>query len=386
MHILLLSPGDSIHTTRFVDVLCESGNTVLLVDRLNPLPDGRKGYSYLPYPSMLGLELFRSRLTNWLGHWLIALQLRWIWKGQRPDILHVNQIDVRAIHCTMAGIHPFVGRCWGSDINSLFDAEFAQSKFRQRIGQALRKMDHVFATSEHMRKRAELIAEKKLHTSIFVLGSDLEKFEQPKDSNSAQLRKKLSIAADTKVLLSVRGMRAIYCQHDVVAAYAEIAAHPELPNSMLLLIRVPGGPNTYAEQIQNQIREAGIEENVIWLDAIPQEEMPDFYAISDVVINYAERDGFASSLLEAAVSRCTVVSGDLPTYGDTFRDAHYLVPPSNPRALAKTLAQVLLESPQELARRQEIAYQRVLEEHNTDAKMRKLNALYSRLVELHVRR
>ncbi len=380
LKVLLLAPGVSVHSQRFLDMLLDSGYTVTLLDANNPKPEEHKAYQFIPYPGMFGLETLGLRTLNQLAQWWKALQLRRIWKRVKPDVVHVLWVDARADHCARAGLHPLLLTCWGSDINNLF-APGQDDKYRRRIGRALVASDHITADSPEVLERCELLAGRKLNTSLFYFGIDLGNFKPGYLREAQSLRGRLGISPTSQVILSPRALRPPMGHHYVLEAFSRIA--PDLPHTVLVLKRYLPYADGYQERLQLQARELRLEDRIRWLEPSPNEEMPSEYAMADVVVNYPERDGFPVTLFEAVACRRPVITSSLRAYQPVFgEDTLWTVPPANPGRLAETLKACLSEEPAARAKRLEGAFQIASEHGDQRRSFASMVRVYRRFVEL----
>jgi len=119
MKVLMLAPGKSPHSVRPLTHLLEQGCEVILLDKVNPFPGGRKGYTFKNYS--IGRKCFHRhfgfKLGSWLAYWVYILPLKRLRKKIQPDITHVHWVDCHAFYCLKAGLKPLVLSAWGSDIN-----------------------------------------------------------------------------------------------------------------------------------------------------------------------------------------------------------------------------------------------------------------------------
>jgi glycosyltransferase involved in cell wall biosynthesis len=345
-----------------LQLLLDAGHTVTLVDTLKPKPADADRYTFLPYPGIFGLERLGLRTINRLGHWLKAAQLRLIWRRVKPDIVHVHWVDARAYQCALARLHPLILSCWGSDINNLFAPDNQDDEYRSRITRALQAAGHITADSPEVLQRCETLAGRKLNTSLFYFGIDLDRFKAGYAPEARQLRQELGIPAPARVILSVRALRPSMGHHFVLEAFSQMIKTPDLASTVLAFKRFLPFADHYEERLKDRVQEMGLERQVYWLPEVPNEQMPIHYALADLIVNYPEQDGFPVTFFEAAACQRPVVSSDLPAYRGTFAsEAFRMTRASNAEALATALIDVLRMEPVELQRCVDLAYQQVSE-------------------------
>jgi glycosyltransferase involved in cell wall biosynthesis len=101
-----------------------------------------------------------------------------------------------------------------------------------------------------------------------------------------------------------------------------------------------------------------LEGHLTFLDLLPSEEMPSFYALCDVVavtsLNSTEAFGLVQ--VEAMLAGTPVVATDLPGVREPIRRTGMgrLVPPHQPEALADALIDVIHHRPSYVKPREEI--------------------------------
>ena len=349
MKIMLLAPGISIHSQRFLHMLLDSGHDVTFVDSFNPVPYGVEHYQFIHYPSIFGLDLLPFRTGHRLGNWLQAEQLRLIWRRIKPDIVHLHWVDVRAHHCTLAKLSPLIFTCWGSDINNLFSEGFTNLEYRAKIAEAIQKADYITADSAEVISRCEKLAGRKVPSNLFFFGIDLAIFAPRNDFDVILYKEKLGIPSQHRVILSARALRPLMGHHWVLESFARIAHNSNFLDTVLILKRYLPFDDGYEKSLKIRIRELQLDERVIWLNPPLDDEMPLLYGIADVVVNFPERDGFPVTFFEAAACRRPIVSSDLPAYsGIITEDECWLVPPGDVEALEKGLIASLSATKEEM--------------------------------------
>ncbi|HEX2121456.1 MAG TPA: glycosyltransferase family 4 protein [Thermoanaerobaculia bacterium] len=81
--------------------------------------------------------------------------------------------------------------------------------------------------------------------------------------------------------------------------------------------------------------------NVTHLGRLEPHQMPAAYAASAIYLFPALYEPFGLSVLEAAMSGCALVLGDIPSLREIWRDAAAFVPPRDPRAIARVVNEVV---------------------------------------------
>jgi len=364
-------------------MLLDSGNEVILIDKVNPLQQKIKRYQFIYYTGMFGLGRLPFRKAHSLGNWLQAARLRLVWRRIRPDIVHVHWIDMRAYQCALAGIHPLMLTCWGSDINNFFETNHEDDDSRQRTFKALLAADCITADTDEVLERCELLAGRKLKTSLFYFGIDLEKFKAENNALGASLLKdKYKIPSNSRVVLSIRRLVPMMGHHHILRAFASMAAQTN-EKLVLLLHHYLGKDEDYEQKLRDLAVDLGISHHIVWLDNIADEEMPALYALADLVVNFPDYDGLPVSLFEAAASKKPVITNNLPAYRQILsQGAFTIVNPGDPSQLAGAMLKVLGTSKEELESQYEVNYALMVRIADQRQCIRKMNQLYSDMVKI----
>ena len=95
---------------------------------------------------------------------------------------------------------------------------------------------------------------------------------------------------------------------------------------------------------QTWISKHGLEERVVWLGALPYEDLPAVYARADVVTYPSFMEGFGFPPLEAMAVGTPVVASNTSCLPEVLGDAALLVDPTDDAALAAAVESVLSDS------------------------------------------
>jgi glycosyltransferase involved in cell wall biosynthesis len=351
MKVMLLAPGKT-HSYKILRMLLDSGHNVIFLGDDNLLSKKYPGYRFFYYPA--GASRYKSKFStvNQLIDLLRHLYLKAIGIIIKPDIVHVQMIDIRAFECVWANLHPLILTAWGSDINYLTVPEFYNKIYVKKILRALSLTDHITADTDDILQKCESFIGHKSSSSLYYIGIDFTLFKPGYLQEAQNLKRAIGIPQDHKVILSVRAFKPKLGHHLILGAFAQLVAEPRFRNTHLVFKRFNAFSNKYEDRIKLQLKGLGLENLVTWIDAVPDEEMPILYAMSDVVVNYPEMDGFPVSFLEAAACKRPVVSAILPAYADTFPEGSFwMVPPNNIHELAGAFAKALSANEAEIDQR-----------------------------------
>ncbi len=385
MRIMLLAPGSDIHPQRFLRWLERAGCTVLFVDDTRPENLDPSRSSFLIYPrgvGRLGKKLVRFNDCS------RYLQLRFLWRKFEPDVVHVHNLSgSRQYDCFKARLRPLVLSCYGPDIHKLFVPK-VKPLSRIFMRHALTWADHVFADSQDVLQRCKILARRPISSSILYFGIDTRLFRPGYAAAAHAWRRTLAIPRDAKVLLSVRAWRPEYRHELILEAFTR--AKRSLPYKSVLIFKtfdVCGRGTTYEEEVRGRARTLGVESSIRWMSRVPYEQMPELYSFADLVVNFPRWDGFPVSFFEAAACGTPVVTNQLPAYEGIGLERFFrMVPADNADELSRAMVEALLEPPQCLKAKGEIARKWAEESGDEEKSVEALLAVYRRLSKRYRKR
>lgn len=102
------------------------------------------------------------------------------------------------------------------------------------------------------------------------------------------------------------------------------------------------GPKTpFFSEIQRETRSSGLEQDVVYLDYVPNERLATYYNLADVYVYPSFEEGFGLTPLEAMACGCPVVTSRVSSLPEVVGDAAITVDPASEEDLAVALEQVL---------------------------------------------
>lgn len=324
MHILMIAPPDSPHSTRPAEWLLGAGHRVTFMSERNPFASERDGLQFIRIPGGLRGRRFLVRLAPQIvpvaDHLFIHLPLRRICRRLKIDVVHVNCITWCADACVKANLHPLVFTVWGTDINRHF-APDADPVYRETIGRSLAAADLILVDSIDMFEKCTVLAGQELPIKRYRLGIDTTKFRPGYREEALVWRQKLSIPDDALVYLHNRALGPCYGHSTLLMAFASVSQR--LQQEAILVINRLNAVAAHEDEMRELARNLGVAERVRWMDPIPMAKLPIVYAGSDIVVNVPIRDAFPVSFIEAAACERPVITCDLPAYRDTFVEKHF---------------------------------------------------------------
>jgi glycosyltransferase involved in cell wall biosynthesis len=255
----------------------------------------------------------------------------------KPDIIHAHWIIpqgfIAALAKRVTGV-PYVVTTHGGDIYGM------QGKFASVLKRyALRHASHTTVVSRNIRETISRKFGEEIPTEIVPMGVDSELFHPAQKSKA--LREKYGIAGPFLLfvgrLTEKKGVKYL------------IEAMPEVVKKFPAVILLVVGTGEQRLKLERQVHSFGIEKNVIFAGAIPNRELPAYFATADIFIGPSiqaeggDTEGFGLTFVEAAMSGCSVVATDVGGISDIIKDGEtgFLVPEKDPHAIGAVLLKIL---------------------------------------------
>lgn len=348
MRIMLFAPeAMDMHTERLVQWLLRANHSVFLLARHNPISVQDEKFSYIQYrPFNLPGWVHPYKLRQFLLEWVNKIYLRLVWEKLQTDIVHTIFIGQGAFYCALARLSPLVLTALGSDINDPFEKGYPS--WQTKVAKTLLAARHITADANEVLSRCEVLAGKPLKSSLFYFGIDLQLFYSRPATETLTLRKKLQIPLDSKVVLSPRRLTYKMNHEVVLKAFAQFLQSND--NNYYLIFRRFG---SFSVVIQNDLQELArklkVNDQVIWLDTMPYEELPILYSLADLIINIPEQDGLPVTLFEASACKVPLITSDLPSYQEFLaKGAYFRVAVRDIDGIVSAMQKVLRDRDDEL--------------------------------------
>jgi L-malate glycosyltransferase len=330
MRVMMLAPGHSRHALRPLSWLLEQKVEVVLVDYDAPGPEVGDGYRCVGYPRLRAARLLGrvagARAASRLQQAWSVRRLRRLAEEIRPDLVHVHFVDRRAFCAAQAGLRPLVLSVWGSDVNRLL-VPGADPELSRMAAFALSWARLVIVDAPDMPEKCERLAGRALSILTLPLGVDGEAFRPGPESARNKWRSRLGIPEGAPVLVSMRAWDPLYAHDAILRAFAHARRHLP-PQTVLVFKRYnPARARDVGEALTQEIgalaERLGVTPWIRFLDEVRPEELPEIYALADVVVNFPRMDAFPITFQEAAACRCLLISNRLPAYEGTFAERFF---------------------------------------------------------------
>lgn len=100
---------------------------------------------------------------------------------------------------------------------------------------------------------------------------------------------------------------------------------------------VGGGQDKYVAQLQELASKLGISADVVFVGAVPLEEVVSFYRAADVFVYPSFNETFGMPIIEAMACGCPVVTSDVSAMPETAGGAAVLSDPQDPGSIARAI-------------------------------------------------
>jgi 1,2-diacylglycerol 3-alpha-glucosyltransferase len=202
--------------------------------------------------------------------------------------------------------------------------------------QLLSSADGVFVTSPRERialERYYLYPDAKMHTVPYGIEiGDLGPREQSED-----LRKRLGIPETAKAVVTVSDMTEVGEMRNLLRAFEQVVI--KKPNSRLIIV----GEGPKFKEIEFEMLNLALGSKVIMTGAVKSLELPDYIALSNVLVNLSSQTtGFEPSLLEAMAQKKVIIGSEvspMATIVEHGRDG-FLIRPADVAELTTLLLDI----------------------------------------------
>jgi glycosyltransferase involved in cell wall biosynthesis len=345
LSIAFLGDPASVHLRRWASHFAERGHAISLL-----LPSGVAVAPELP--ASIAIHRFDTGPGGWarpFGAAVIARSLRRTLGRLEPDVLHVHYLTTHGWRAWLSGFRPYVVTVWGSDVLIAPD-ESPKARLLAAVG--LRGAALVTGGSRHLVSAAIAAGARPSRTRYVHFGVDIERFSVRPSPEA--LRARLGVEG-RRVIFSPRTIGPLYRQDVVLEAAARLPT-----DTVLLMTRHLAVPAELA-RIEARAAELGLGPRLLVLPSVPHPEMPDHYALADVVVSIPASDGGPNTVVEALASGRPIVASDLPPNREWLADLdpEALVPVGDVEATTAALRRVLDRPEEERTRRAAEARHRV---------------------------
>lgn len=202
-------------------------------------------------------------------------------------------------------------------ILTLQEGDLNRNSFFDRFWQKriIQKADVIIAISRYLADFAEKF-NKKATIHLIPNGVDLEKFSEKLNySESTELRDKLNIKPDEKVIITVSRLVPKNNIENLLRAFSYLK---DFNNGRIKLLIA--GSGFLEEKLKKLADELGIITKVIFYGEVPNDELPKYLKISDIFCRPSISEGLGTAFLEAMAAGIPVIATPVGGITDFLKD------------------------------------------------------------------
>jgi L-malate glycosyltransferase len=271
-----------------------------------------------------------QRLNKWCLP-LAYLKLRRLLKESKPDVLHTLYLLPYSLHGVILGFHPHMAAAWGSDV---LIAPRRSRILRCAVKFILKRADSIASVAPHVTEALlELGADKK---RIFAapLGVDTTQFNPEVDGR--KILKQLGWQ-NNPIVISTRSLEPVYNLKMLLDAVPTVLK--EKPDARFII----AGSGTLETQLKQHAKTSGIEYAVKFTGYLPNNQLPEYLAASDIYVSTSLSDGMPVSNLEAMACGVFPIMSDIPAAKQLITHGlnGFIVPAEQPKKLADNIIKAI---------------------------------------------
>lgn len=284
MRILLLANKGSNHAKKVAEGIADRGHHVFFVSPNDTADCSVKLNSKI--------KLITLKYGGKKGYVLNALELRRLYKLIKPDVVNVHYASGCGLLASLAGLHPTVLSCYGSDI---FEFPHLSRLNYFVLRHVLNNADALASTSYAMADEVRsLINDKSRKISITPFGVDIDRFKPLERRDN-----------ERPVIGIIKSFMPIYDIPLLINAFA-IVSQQSIFNPVLRIY----GDGPLKDELLQLTTSLNIDSSVEFRGRIPNEEVPTALGEMDVFVNCSKQESFGVNILEAMACGIPVVATD----------------------------------------------------------------------------
>lgn len=336
-----IADATNIHVQRWLDYFARRGHRVYCLSDKGGQIDG-VSVILLPNRNTLlgkGRKASKTAVMRARGR-----RIRQVVREIQPDIMHAIFLYNRGWSAALSGFHPLIITLLGSDVYlPVRHYRHALQLWRDKLMNtlALKQCDMVTAVSDDLLQAANRMTMGLTPSVLIPIGADPNLFHP--DWDTTALRERLGIPEDSFVALSPRQMTPHYNQTTIIESIPAVLA--EAPQTIFIMkdtfCNTPERQE-YVLGLKGLAESLGVSHAIRWVEEVSMQELPLYYALSDVVVSVPSTDGMPVTLFEAMACHKPLIVGDLPSYNEVVIHGQtgLRVPVRNSQVLARAIIKI----------------------------------------------
>lgn len=255
-------------------------------------------------------------------------------KKVQPAVIHSHFLADTGLAAIIVGNTlkiPVITSLLGKDIFDPIDP--VPTKWHKNLVWLMQNSSKIVSCSMDQKTRAQAMGVSS-EIEIIPHGVDIQRYT-PQISNQVDFKKKLGVQGP--IILSVQRLHSRKGLNYLIDAIPIVLE--SIPSTQFIIV----GKGPEKINLENKIKELGIENNVKLVGFIMDSDLPKYYANCDIFVLHSIYEAFGIVLLEAMASEKPVIStmvGGIPEVVQNEKSG-ILVPPKNATALATAIIQLL---------------------------------------------
>jgi glycosyltransferase involved in cell wall biosynthesis len=357
MRLCYLGSANSIHTQRWLKYFAEKGYDVHLIS-----------YEYADIDK-IKLHALQGAKNRYFSFLIRYFAVKKFIKEIKPDLIHAHYIGGFGYLGALEGFHPFVASAWGNDIF----VEPKASRVSKILTQfTIKKADLLLCDGINLKEGMAQLGADSEKIKIIFYGTDTIKFSPSKRNENFS---KNIFNSNSQIVISTRNLDPIYDVETLINAIPLISK--KLPDTKFLIV----GSGSEENNLKSLTKYLDLN-NIKFVGRVPNEELPQYLASSDVYVSTSLSDGgLAASTSEAMACGLPVVITDFGVNRMWVRDGEngFIVPTKDPKQLAEKII-YLLENKNIRSKFGKINREIIEEKNNYYEEMKKVENSYKELI------
>jgi glycosyltransferase involved in cell wall biosynthesis len=324
--ICYLANAMSVHSLRWVNYFAEHGYHVDMITW------HALGKNAVISPRVVLHRLFIS--PHYPATYASLLEVAPLILRIKPDLIHAHYLShfglLGSFYSKLFNFKPFVLTVWGSDI--LREINWFNHSMKK---QALSRADVITCDADHMVKVLTNLGAVEGKVKLIYFGTDTQKFKpMPRDMT---LETNLNLNG-APTIISLRNFRTIYNIDTLIKSIPLVLE--KVPQATFII----AGDGPERKNLYSLARELGVLNSIRFTGFLTNEDLPRYINLADVYVSTSLSDaGLSASTAEAMACGLPVVITEFGDNGLWIINGinGYLVPSSNPAALADKITNLL---------------------------------------------
>lgn len=317
MKVMFLGFAISNHTRRWCNALVERGHDVFLVCQ----PDKKDDENAFDQRVKIHYLKFGGKI----GYYLNAIEVRQLFKAYKPDVVNAHFATGYGTTVRVARLHPVVLSVWGSDV---YKFPYKSRLNKYIVCKNLRFADAIASTSYAMADQTrKVLGDQSQKITVTPFGVNMKLFSYKEKNKN-----------ERPIIGIVKYLEPIYDIALLINAFAIV--HEKSKIKPVLHIY---GDGSLKEDLQEQARKLGIENDVVFFGTVPNTTIPEALSSFDVFVNCSLQESFGVAVVEAMACKVPVVVTDTPGYREIVNDGQngIVLQDRKPETMAEAILKML---------------------------------------------